>query len=283
MLRQADEAVIVVGSAATRSKTMEEESLLAMADGMRAEQLLLETEVPRLDTDLLPLHDPKDFASRFFASIKVYDATDKPGAKILASATRNSVNKGPSLCQAHAVAGAYLAIEYVADILGIETYAMDHVQGQKTSGHQLKQESSVLIVALMRGGEPFARGIWSIFPIAEFKHAHVPADISPDDLRRCSAIVLADFVIHSGASIIDFIGHIRSEARDIPILVAAGVTQAKAVHRMSKAGRRFGSFDVVTLRRSDNSYVGSGGTDTGNRLFNTTHLKRKIGTVGEKQ
>lgn len=31
-------------------------------------------------------------------------------------------------------------------------------------------------------------------------------------------------------------------------------------------------FNLVALRQSENQFTGSRGTDTGNRLFNTTHL-----------
>ena len=73
---------------------------------------------------------------------------------------------------------------------------------------------------------------------------------------------------------VDFVGHVQDLSPTIRIVVVAGVVQEQAI---SKGGlvyehSRHAALDLVALRISENKYSGKGGTDTGNRLFNTTHL-----------
>lgn len=58
------------------------------------------------------------------------------------------------------------------------------------------------------------------------------------------------------------------------VVVVAGVVQDRSISQgglVYKYGMRVG-LDLVALRTSENKYTGIGGTDTGNRLFNMTHL-----------
>jgi len=69
--------------------------------------------------------------------------------------------------------------------------------------------------------------------------------------------------------------HIRNLHVTIRIVVVAGVVQADCASGGVLSQAMAGSYDtlsIVTLRVSKNKYTGSGGTDTGNRLFSTTHL-----------
>jgi Uracil phosphoribosyltransferase len=91
-------------------------------------------------------------------------------------------------------------------------------------------------------------------------------------------------VINSGKSLAQYLKHIQSlviaadHALDhLRVHVIAGVMQSEAALSTSVlAQQRYIAGTAVTyhvLRISDNKYTGKGGTDTGNRLFNTTNLK----------
>ncbi|TAQ86711.1 Uridine kinase [Chlorociboria aeruginascens] len=71
-------------------------------------------------------------------------------------------------------AGQYLAIEYLASVIGIDEYSVPHVQGYHTLGYRLREERQTTIVALMRGGEPMAFGVSDICPLAKFCKLAVP-------------------------------------------------------------------------------------------------------------
>ena len=87
-------------------------------------------------------------------------------------------------------------------------------------------------------------------------------------------VVLVDSVVNSGKSILDFVRYIRTYQATVRILVVAGVIQSQSVTTSSIAQefRRFRHLSFIALRLSENKFTGSGGTDTGNRLFNTTAL-----------
>lgn len=60
--------------------------------------------------------------------------------------------------------------------------------------------------------------------------------------------------------------------------MVAGVVQEEVVGKDGAEGvlarelAGMGDVSLVTLRISKNKYTGTGGTDTGHRLFNSTHL-----------
>ena len=126
----------------------------------------------------------------------------------------------------------------------------------------------------MRGGEPMAFGVFDILPSAMFVHANNPRDVKIDLLDGQETVILVDSVINSGQTIIDFVEHIRRLHPTIRIVIVAGVVHAKAVTKgsLAQAFERHVRLNVVALRLSENKYTGTGTIDTGNRLFNTTHL-----------
>jgi uracil phosphoribosyltransferase len=184
---------------------------------------------------------------------------------------RNADINGPVLRDAHFEAGAYLAREFLSELIGLEELTIRHVQGNKTSGHRLLGEKRTLIAALMRGGEPMALGVNKVFPEATFLHASKPEDIERQDLEGKITVILVDSVINNGTTVVKFVQSIRSLHAAIRIVVVAGVVQDQAVSGCSpiKALARSSELTVVALRLSKNKYTGSGTTDTGNRLFNT--------------
>ena len=90
-------------------------------------------------------------------------------------------------------------------------------------------------------------------------------------------ILLVDSVVNSGKSVVEFVHHIRGTGGEsVRIVVVAGVVQAGAVREEAVLGAMVKAdemLDVVALRMSENKFTGRGGTDTGNRLFNTTRLE----------
>ena len=286
MLVQANDAIIVVGEESTRSRSMDA-ALLETIDnaGLQARQVLLPQNVsPRLDTGRLPLVDMsgRSFAESFVfdlpgncgPGLRIFHATDKKSAKLLMTPMRDAAIAGPALRGAHYNTGWYLATEFLTELLGVEECPVMHVQGNMTSGYRLLHERETLVVPLMRGGEPMAFGVNQAFPLARFVHASQPSDIVASHLKDIHNVILVDSVVNSGKSVVDFVRHMQDLCPTIRIVVVAGVVQEQAI---SEGGlvyehSRHAKLDLVALRISENKYSGKGGTDTGNRLFNTTHL-----------
>jgi uracil phosphoribosyltransferase len=234
--------------------------------------------VPRLDETKLPLVDITDPA--FFDSITgsarprtlhIVHAGDRTAAKLLMTPMRDARLSGPALRDHHRLVGRYLATELVSDLVGLDECAIPHVQGHDTTGYRLRHEPETAVVAIMRAGEPMAFGVSDAFPLASFIHADEPEDIGVDELRRLRNVILVDSVINSGKTIVEFVRHIRALHPTVYIVVVAGVVQAGFVSNGTLQSDE--NLSIVALRLSDNKYTGKGGTDTGNRLFTTTHLR----------
>lgn len=284
MLHKADRAIIVVGEEQTRSTTMDKALTDAIAyHGLQAHQTVLPSNAsPRLDTTKLPLtnltqlefvksllggHNPR-------GGLQFICATDKYVAKLLATPMRDAAVAGPNLREAHRRVGWYLAIDVLADVVGIEKCPIQHVLGNETRGYQLFHEAQTTIVALMRGGEPMALGVSDAFTLAMFVHASDPENLKTHHLEGQLTVILVDSVVNTGKTIIEFVERVRKLHASIRIVVVAGVVQAQCVSgnglHQTLAGH--GKVHLIALRVSDTKFTGSGTTDTGNRLFNTTHL-----------
>lgn len=284
MMKKADQAVVVVGPEEGRSKTIEPMLQDAIdKEGLRARQVLLpEGSMPRLDISKLPT---AKLDADFFAaltqdhSLKIYNATEKPATKLLTSSTRNVAVHGLDLQRAHENAGQYLATEYISVAVGIETFDITSVQGTTTQAHRFLDEQKTCIVPLMRGGDPLGRGVHKAFPAAMYHFARDPKDIQPKHVADKNTIILADWVINTGKGMVEFVKHIRENLScQIRIVLVAGVVQEEAVGAngidgvLQKELAGMGEVTLVALRISQNKYKGVGGTDTGHRLFNSTHL-----------
>jgi uracil phosphoribosyltransferase/adenylate kinase/phosphoserine phosphatase len=308
MLSIADRAIIVVGDAESRSKSMEAALETALDNGniqdARVCQVVMASGAPpRLNATKLPvttLTDP-DFMQSMISprgdgncvDLHVLDVTNKNAAKILTTPTRDASVAGPALREAHRRVGWFLAHAFVPAIVGVEDHQIPHVQGHSTEGHGLLDESHTMIVALMRGGDPMALGVSEAFPLAVFVHANCPTEITGKHLQMMRTIILVDSVINSGKSVVEFIQRVwelkqassggcgrsgdGSGNGTIRIIVVAGVVQLQAIDKIksicgSSKHRNRLSMSLVALRLSDNKFTGKRGTDTGNRLFNTTFL-----------
>lgn len=285
MLRMAHQAIIVVGEEQTRSKTMDEVLTQAIDyEGLPGSQALLPSNVsPRLDTKKLPivkLTEP-DFVHSLLGhrhtddGLQIIRATDRNATKLLATRMRDAAVAGPDLREAHRRVGWYLASEFLIDVVGLEQCQIRHVQGRLAEGYQLFHEQQTTIVALMRGGEPMAFGVNDAFPLAMFVHASAANDLQPHHLEGQVTVILVDSVVNTGQTIVNFVERVRQLHATIRIVVVAGVVQAKCDD--SEGGLKqtlapYAKLHLIALRLSRTSFVGNGTTDTGNRLFNTTHL-----------
>lgn len=290
MLQKADKAVVVVGEKETRSKTMTNPLVAAITAGsFRGEvrqALLPPSAPPRFNTYQLPVIDLKDPSEIDFllgrgennCSFTLHHATNRASAKLLASPTRDANVSGPHLRNAHSSIGAYLATEFVSDIIGLEEYDIPHVQGHTTTGHRLRYESQTLIVPILRGGEPMAFGVAEVFPAAMFVHAKEATDLKAHHVQGHKNVILVDSVVNSGKTVVEFMDRLRElGCKAEHVVFVTGVAQSGAVDekngplvQIKKGG--VGKLSVVALRVSDNKFKGVKSTDTGNRLFNTTHL-----------
>ncbi|KAH7304154.1 uracil phosphoribosyltransferase-domain-containing protein [Stachybotrys elegans] len=280
MLKEAHRAIVIVGDEATRSQSMDQALVDAIStEGFLAQQLLLPGDSrPRLDANRLPLVclnnlDFVDSIMRQRQPPKILHATMKHAAKLLASSTRDSSVAGPALREAHEAVGRYLATEYVSQIIGLEEYSVSHVQGHHTTAHRLRCEQRTTIVALMRGGEPMAFGINAVFPKAMFVHATTPMDIKTHHVYPDGNVILVDSVVNSGKTLMEFVMRVRQLDPHVGIFAVTGVVQAEAMEAYQLTTIMADcKASLVALRVSHNKFTGTKGTDTGNRLFNTTHL-----------
>lgn len=179
---------------------------------------------------------------------------------------------------AHSTIGAYLATEFVSQIIGLETYDIPHVQGHTTTGHRLRHECQTVIVPILRGGEPMTFGVAKVFPSAMFVHAKEATDLEAHHVQGCTNIILVDSVVNSGKTVIEFMDRLKDiDCKAEHVVFVTGVAQSGAVDQkngplvqIKDAG--LGKLSIVALRVSVNKFKGERTTDTGNRLFNTTHL-----------
>ena len=188
MLKEADEAIVVVGEAGNRSKTMDKVLDNAIEkEGLVARQVLLpKFATPRLDTARLPILDiPEAMKSilRRPEPLTVLYASPS-AAQLLQTPMRNAENEGITLQAAHEQVGWFLATELVTEAIGLEEYPIPHVQGSSTPGYRLLYERNTTIVALMRGGDPMARGVHRAFPSAMFIHANAATDLKSEHLEK---------------------------------------------------------------------------------------------------
>ena len=284
MLRKADRGVIVVGEEQARSKTMDEALINAINnDGLRIQQAILPSKAsPRLDIIKVPIIrlTKPEFVESFLCGrythggLQIICGTDTKAAKLLATPMRDAAVAGPNLREAHRCVGWYLGIEFLPDVVGLEQCPIGHVLGRQTRGYRLLHEKQTTIVALMRGGEPMAYGVSDAFQLAMFVHARDADDIKLHHLEGQLTVILVDSVVNTGKTIVESVEQIRKLHATIRIVIVAGVVQAQCVSggSLNQALARHANLHLIALRLSETKFTGSGTTDTGNRLFNTTHL-----------
>jgi uracil phosphoribosyltransferase len=214
------------------------------------------------------------------------DCSSSPASQLLATQSRRSDLAGPDLQDIHRRIGVLLSQrllnEYgdISDLVRPEQFT--HVQGSCFLGLSTNIDN-MMILPLLRGGEPMSRGVYQCFPNAKLVHYIEGKDNFPQGLLDgVTTVLVVDSVINRGNSIIHVLDELlgtsstpdTDEAKDkassskspLQIFVLTAVTQRNASISLPKA---FPRVRFLTLRISDNQYTGKGGTDTGNRLFGT--------------
>jgi uracil phosphoribosyltransferase len=212
-------------------------------------------------------------------------AKTSPAAAVLATRTRRSDIGGPMLQVVHTEVGRFLA-DRLMDAFSERLVVQDsfsHVQGNTFHG-RVAAGASLLIVPLMRGGEPMSRGVYERFPCAKLFHFSSEQE-SREDLSHfftsdtTTDVIIVDSVINEGRSVRSILHCLQglvsdacSETDDasnnnrVRFYVLTAVMQKGASLQLPQ---EFPSVCFLTLRLSENKYKGRGGTDTGNRLFGT--------------
>ncbi|KAL4899035.1 hypothetical protein BDW74DRAFT_171803 [Aspergillus multicolor] len=241
MLTAADRAFVVVGKEAARSKSMDCELHLAIVnDGLRAQQILLPSSStpPRLDTTQLPVADfeSADFLESIIAPCAL-------GRSLQIHHTTNSTVAKLLMTPIRDASNSgpplrnshFQAGAHLAGTLLSELIGVEEVEIAHVQGHKA-------IGYQLRG-----KG-------ADIDSCSDPEDVKQHHLEGNSTIILVDTVINNGDTVV--VVQEKTVALDSPL---------QSVVRPD-------DLTIVALRLSENIYTGSGGTDTGNRLFNTTYL-----------
>jgi uracil phosphoribosyltransferase len=196
--------------------------------------------------------------------------TDVPTCRLLADRTRRADLDTKDYSEAYQDLGRFLAYQMVQEF-ELEEYQIKHCEGQRT-GIRIKDEGQIGIVCLMRAGLYLAQGCRSVLRSAPMHLVSPRRDIglSPDELEelvtsRLDILVLVDSVINTGKTIRPIFD--QAKALGIKkVIVMAGVSPCE---QGASIAADYPEVQFYIARLSRNSYVGKGGTDTGNRLFGT--------------
>lgn len=200
--------------------------------------------------------------------------TDVPACKLLADRTRRSDMDVNDYSESYAEMGRFLAMQLVNEF-ELEEYDMQHCEGIR-KGVRIRNENKIGILCLMRAGLYLSQGCRVIFrnspmhlisPVRDIGLS--PAEIEEIKSSELDSIIIVDSVVNTGKTI----RPIFAQAKGLGIkkvIVMAGVTPFPQANSIA------GDYPEIKFyfgRLSHNTYVGSGTTDTGNRLFGT--FKRK--------
>lgn len=109
--------------------------------------------------------------------------------------------------------------------------------------------------------------MWNHLPRATY-FAHRDNSPAPDQkLIEGRVVIVCDSVVNTGRSLRALLREVLAPLQPLRVVVVCVVLQQLAAPELS---REFPLVPVVALRVSGNKFKGRGGTDTGNRLFNTT-------------
>lgn len=290
MLQSADRGYIVLNKSGSASlqTLVQESSKNGICDYLY--QLLLSDNNFSLPMNLLIpgiaigslVNLKRELVSRSFFQTIDYGSKGTT-AHVLASQSRRSDVSGPALQSVHQEIGRYLAdhlVDHFRHLL-VQSQSLPHVLGTTFEG--VVTVDGVLILPLMRGGEPMSRGVHQCFPGAKLEH--YTDDISNEGRLRLSklvskvhTIIIVDSVINQGESIRRCLYTLREIIHSLAasnsqsccllpqLVVLSTVMQANASVMLPQEFPRVRFF---ALRISQNQYAGKGGTDTGNRLFCT--------------
>lgn len=175
------------------------------------------------------------------------------------------------LSKIHETLGSYLA-QNIAEFIETKEIEFRHPQGVKT-GFEF-DEKNLMIITFMRAGLYVANGIRKVFRFAPLelvspiKNQGIP-EAEFDKIKnniKGKKIILADSVVNTGSTLFPIISQIENFSPDA--IHIASIVMPKTTAESIKG--RYKDDDEIffhVARTSNNSYVGKGKTDTGNRLF----------------
>lgn len=196
----------------------------------------------------------------------IHHFTNKNAVQLLATQSRRVDISATELCHIHFEMGKFLSYQILDEFEMIEI-DIQHVQGIK-KGVELANKSEIVIITLMRAGLYAAEGVRSVFKDSMFilENGDIEDICNKYDFNN-KTIIIVDAVINTGKSILKVIENLE-KSNCKKIIVATLIMQAEALKMVDN----YPKIAFYALRVSENKYVGKGGTDTGNRLFNTPSL-----------
>lgn len=207
-------------------------------------------------------------------SSNLHQFTDLPACRLLANRTRRSDMDVNDYSESYTDMGRFLAMQIVNEF-ELEEYDMQHCEGVR-KGVRIRNENKIGILCLMRAGLYLSQGCRVIFrnspmhlisPVRDIGLSQ--AEIEEIKSSELDSIIIVDSVVNTGKTI----RPIFAQAKGLGIkkvIVMAGVAP---IPQANSIAEDYPEIKFYFGRLSHNSYVGSGTTDTGNRLFGT--FKRK--------
>jgi uracil phosphoribosyltransferase len=196
--------------------------------------------------------------------------TDVPACRLLADRTRRSDLDTRDYSEAYTELGRFLAYQ-VLEQFELEEYQIQHCEGPRP-GVRIRNEERIGMVCLMRAGLYLAHGCRSILRHSPL-HLFSPErdkGLSVKEIEELATssletLLIIDSVVNTGKTIRPLFA--QAKAIGIKkIIVIAGVSP---VAQGNSIAEDYPDVLFYFARLSNNSYVGKGSTDTGNRLFGT--------------
>lgn len=175
------------------------------------------------------------------------------------------------LADTHKYLGRFLAT-HIVDFLDMDDVEINHPQGKKKG--KIIKESNIIIICFMRAGLYVTEGV------REVLHNALLLTVTPvrnaglkiEDLNQLPTnfadkhIIITDSVINTGNSLFPVLKQLMKE--DVKsIHVASLVMPIETANYIKTTYKNNENMYFHIARVSNNSYVGKGKTDTGNRLF----------------
>lgn len=177
--------------------------------------------------------------------------------KNLINQTRMQNVKGIELSKIHYEFGKFLGLEILAQQQVIDK-TTTNAQGNKEK-LEFYSDDNFVIVGILRGGLYIAEGLRGVFASSEYVLCKNPTDSLKDISNK--NVILTDCVINSGKTILSFLTYLTNNK----IYIATNVIYKPTANKILENP----NISIFAIRSSNNSYIGQGLNDTGNRLFNT--------------
>lgn len=193
--------------------------------------------------------------------------TDRNLVRLLATETRRTDTTSHDLARSHVALGRFLAGELV-EHLDAEPCDIQHPQGVR-QGWRIAAERDIALMPFMRAGLYVADGVREVLQRAPILHVSPArglglseAQLAAFDDLRVRTAVLIDSVVNTGASLEPVLAQLAERAQRVFVLSL--VSPTSTAERLVAA---WPEVQFLFARVSTNQYVGTGSTDTGNRLF----------------